>query len=210
MPRPGPVVHPVLVRVTHWINAAAMLVMIGSGLAIHNAHPILPFAVPPGLTIGGWLGGATRWHFAAMWLLVANGILAVVHGLASGRFRRRLLPLTPRAVLRDLRAALRGRLGHADPFQYNAVQKLLYLGVFVVGGVAILSGLAIWKPVQCGWLTAALGDFDTARLVHFGAMVAIVLFVVVHAGMALLVPASLRPMITGRRRCGPGDGRFVA
>lgn len=194
----GPVVHPLLVRVTHWINAVAMLVMIGSGLAIHNAHPILPFRVPEALTIGGWLGGATRWHFAAMWLLVANGLVYVAHGLASGRFRRRLLPLSARAVRTDLRAALTGRLGHDDPSRYNAVQKLLYLGVLLAGGLAVLSGLAIWKPVQLGWLTAAMGDFDNARLVHFAAMAAIVLFLVVHVAMALLVPRSLKPMITGR------------
>lgn len=195
---PPPVVHPLVVRLTHWINAGAMLVMIGSGLAIYNASPILPWRVPPALTIGGWLGGATRWHFAAMWLLAANGALYLAYGLASGRFRRRFLPLAPRAVLADLRAALAGRLGHADPTRYNAVQKLLYRGVLAAGALAAVSGLAIYKPVQLGWLTAALGDFDTARLVHFAAMLAIAGFLVVHVGMALLVPRCLKPMITGR------------
>jgi thiosulfate reductase cytochrome b subunit len=193
-----PIVHPLFVRATHWINAATMIVMIGSGLEIHNAHPILPGPVPQSFTIGGWLGGATRWHFAAMWVLVVNGLAYLTYGILTGRFRRKFLPLTPRAVLSDLKAALSGRLGHKDLSRYNAVQKLLYLGVILAGIVAFLSGLAIWKPVQLGFLTTLMGDFDNARLVHFAAMSAIVLFLAVHVAMALIVPRSLKVMITGR------------
>lgn len=193
-----PAVHPLVVRVTHWINAGAVAIMIGSGFEIHNAHPILPFAVPSFLTIGGWLGGATQWHFAAMWVLVLNGAVYLAYGLASKRLARKLLPIRPRSVLADLTAALAGRLGHADIASYNAVQRLLYAGVIVAVSIAVLSGVAIWKPVQFRPLTTLFGDFDNARLVHFAAMSAIALFLVVHVVMALLVPRSLLAMLRGR------------
>lgn len=190
-------IHPLVVRTTHWINAAAMLVMIMSGFEIHNAHPILPFGIPSSLTLGGWLGGATQWHFAAMWVLVANGFVYHAYGFVSGRFRRKFWPIRPQAVLADLRAALTGGLSHADLSTYNAVQRLMYCGVILATGLAVLSGLAIWKPVQFGDLTTLLGDFDNARIVHFAAMAAIVLFLVVHVSMALIVPRSLAAMVRG-------------
>ena len=198
MPAARPIIHPLLVRTTHWINAAAMVIMIMSGWEIHNAHPILPFAIPSSLTLGGWLGGATQWHFAAMWVLGGNGIVYLAYGLASGRLYRRLWPIRPRAVWEDLRAAASGHLSHADLASYNAVQRLLYSGVILAVGLAVLSGLAIWKPVQFGALTTLLGDFDSARLIHFLAMGAIMLFLVVHVIMALLVPRSLVAMVRGR------------
>jgi thiosulfate reductase cytochrome b subunit len=192
------VIHPAWVRVTHWINALAMLVMIGSGWQIYNASPLFPFVFPAGITLGGWLAGALLWHFAAMWVLAVNGLVYVGLGLATGRFRRKLVPIRPGEVLADARAALSGKLAHDDLSVYNAVQKLLYVGVILAGIVIILSGLAIWKPVQLQELTAVFGGYDAARYVHFFAMAAIVGFLVVHVVMALLVPKSLRAMVTGR------------
>lgn len=194
----GAAIHPAWVRVTHWINALAMVVMIGSGWRIYNASPLFPFAFPYEITLGQGLAGALLWHFAAMWLLVANGIVYVTLGVLSGRFRRKLLPIRPREVASDLVAALRGRLSHKDLSAYNAVQKLLYSGVIAAGVVIILSGMAIWKPVQFQELTALFGGYDAARYVHFGAMAAIVGFLAVHIALALLVPKSLRAMIRGR------------
>jgi thiosulfate reductase cytochrome b subunit len=191
-------IHPVIVRLTHWINAVAMAVMISSGWAIHNAYPTLPWQFPVWTTLGGSLIGGLRWHFAAMWVVMANGLVYLAYGLSSGRLRRKLLPITPRAVVADLRAALAGRLSHDDISVYNAVQRLLYLGVIVAGILVVASGLSIWKPVQLRWLTTLFGDFDNARLIHFAAMSAIVGFIVVHAAMALLVPKTLRAMIRGR------------
>jgi thiosulfate reductase cytochrome b subunit len=153
---------------------------------------------PREITLGGWLAGALLWHFAAMWLLVVNGIVYVTLGILTGRFRRKLFPVTARAVIADLKAALTFRLSHDDLSVYNAVQKLLYLGVILAGFVVVLSGLAIWKPVQLQTLTAIFGGYEAARYVHFFAMVAIVGFLVVHVALALLVPKSLRSMITGR------------
>src|SRR5882757_44458 len=193
-----PIIHPLWLRITHWINAIAMVVMIGSGWEIYNASPLFGFDFPKTITIGGWLAGALLWHFAAMWVLAVNGLVYLVLGLASGRFRRKLLPIRPADVLADTRAALGGKLVHDDLSVYNAVQKLLYLGVIVAGIVVVLSGLAFWKPVQLQELTALLGGYDFARYVHFFAMAAIVGFLVIHVVMAFVVPKSLRAMVTGR------------
>jgi len=194
----GAIIHPLWVRLTHWVNAVAMVVMIGSGWEIYNASPLFPFVFPRGITLGGWLAGALLWHFAAMWLLAVNGLIYLLLGIATGQFRRKLVPIRPGEVLADARAALTGRLAHDDLSVYNAVQKLLYLGVILAGIVIVLSGLAIWKPVQMQELAAVFGGYDAARYVHFFAMAAIVGFLVVHVVMALLVPKSLRAMITGR------------
>lgn len=189
--------HPLAVRVTHWINAAAIVVMIGSGLQIHNAHPIAPVLFPDWLTIGGWLGGALLWHFAAMWVFAVNLLAMIGYGLATGRYRRRLWPIRPREVLADIAAALKGRLAHADLATYNGVQKLLYAGVIAVMVLLVLSGIAIWKPVQFRWLTDLMGGFQGARLVHFLAMSAVAGFILVHVAMALIVPKTLRAMLRG-------------
>lgn len=195
---PRPLIQPAWVRVLHWINAAAMIAMIMSGWQIYNASPLFDFTFSPMITLGGWLGGALLWHFAAMWVLMVNGLLYLALGLASGRFRRKLLPLSPAGVLADAGAALTGRLSHDDLAVYNHVQKLLYAGIIVVGVAVVLSGLSIWKPVQLQWLTALFGGYDLARYVHFACMAAIVGFLVVHVALAVLVPKSLRAMITGR------------
>ena len=192
------VIHPVWVRVTHWINALAILMMIGSGWQIYDASPLFGFTFPRQIALGNWLAGALLWHFAAMWLLVINGIVYLTLGILSGRFRRKLFPIRPREVFHDLFAALRGKLSHDDLSVYNAVQKVLYVGIMLTGIVIVLSGLSIWKPVQFHALTSFFGGYDTARYVHFAAMTAIVAFLVVHVALAVLVPKSLRAMITGR------------
>jgi thiosulfate reductase cytochrome b subunit len=194
----GKVIHPLWVRITHWINALAMLMMIGSGWQIYNASPLFGFTFPSQIALGNWLAGALLWHFAAMWLLVINGVVYVTLGILTGRFRRKLFPIRPREVWRDFFAALRGRLAHDDLSVYNGVQRLLYVGILLTGVVIVLSGLSIWKPVQFQALTAFFGGYNTARYVHFAAMSAIVAFLVVHVTLAILVPKSLRAMIIGR------------
>jgi thiosulfate reductase cytochrome b subunit len=197
----GATIHPAWVRVTHWVNALAMFVMITSGWRIYNASPLFPFQFPPEITIGDGLdglSGALLWHFAAMWLLVVNGLVYLALGIVGGRFRRKLLPIRPADVVHDLGAALAGKLSHDDLSVYNAVQRLLYLGVIAAGIVIVLSGISIWKPVQVQELTAAFGGYSAARFVHFFAMAAIVGFLVVHVVLAILVPKSLRAMIRGR------------
>jgi len=190
-------IHPLFVRVCHWINAFAMLIMVTSGWKIYNASPIYHFMFAKWLTLGGWLGGAIAWHFAAMWLLMANGLAYLVYGIVSGHFRREFLPLSPRAIFRDFVAALTFKLKHALG-TYNAVQKALYSAVVLMGIGVVVSGFAVWKPVQLQFVTALLGGFDNARIVHFWLMTGIVGFVAVHLALVLLVPSTLLPMITGR------------
>jgi thiosulfate reductase cytochrome b subunit len=194
-------VHPLVVRITHWINVLAVLVMVTSGWRIYNASPLFEsFAFPDGLTLGGWLAGALQWHFAAMWLLALNGFVYLLYGILSGHFRRKLLPISPRAVVHDVGQALRGRLAHDDLSVYNAAQRAAYLVLILCFIVLILSGLAIWKPVQMQELAAVMGGYEGARLVHFFAMSLVVLIVVVHVVMVALVPRTLPTMITGRLR----------
>lgn len=191
-------IHPRWVRITHWINAVAMVAMIMSGWQIYNASPLFDFDFPRTITLGGWLAGALLWHFAAMWVLVINGLVYLALGFASGRFRRKFVPIRLGDLVGTVREALTFRLTHDDLARYNAVQKLLYIIVILAGVVVVLSGISIWKPVQLSWLTALFGGYDTARYVHFFAMATIVGFLVVHVLLALLVPKSLRAMIIGR------------
>lgn len=203
------IVHPLTVRITHWLNALAMAIMIMSGWRIYNSDPILPFYFPVWLTLGGsyegsvdihnedGLAGALQWHFAGMWLLAINGIIYLAYGILSGHFRRAFFPVGPAAVLRDALAALQFRLPHRLG-AYNAVQKTLYLGVLTAGVIMVLSGLAIWKPGQFQELTWLFGGFDVARVIHFLGMAAIVMFLIVHVTLVFIVPKTLPPMITGR------------
>ncbi len=189
-------IHPLIVRITHWINAFAMVCMVMSGWAIYNASPLFAFHFPAWATVGGWLGGSVAWHFAAMWLLGANGLLYLAYGCA-GHFRTSLLPLRPAEIVSDLGRALRFRLPHR-PGTYNAVQKALYLLVLLLGGLAVASGLSLWKPVQLWWLADLFGGYEPARRVHFFVMAGIVGFVAVHLALVVLVPSTLLPMVTGR------------
>jgi thiosulfate reductase cytochrome b subunit len=193
------VIQPTWVRVMHWINAVAIILMIMSGLQIYNASPLFTsLTFSHSITLGGWLGGALLWHFAAMWLLIINGLAYLITGFATGRFSKKLLPISPRGVISDAVAALTFKLSHDDLSKYNQVQRLLYAGIITVGIVIVLSGFSIWKPVQLQYLTALFGGYDIARYVHFFCMASIVAFLVVHVLLALLVPKSLRAMIIGR------------
>jgi thiosulfate reductase cytochrome b subunit len=213
-------VHPAVVRATHWLNVVAMAIMIGSGWRIWNSSPIFDFSFPVAVTLGGdpalsqdthnelGLAGALQWHFAGMWLLVVNGLVYVIYGVVSGHFRRAFFPVGPAAFVRDALAALTFRLPHRLGV-YNAVQKTLYLGVIAAGTLMVLSGLAIWKPGQFQELAWLFGGFDTARLVHFLGMAAIVLFLVVHIFLVILVPKTLPAMITGRAVAHEGEPQPV-
>ncbi|WP_321804822.1 cytochrome b/b6 domain-containing protein [Burkholderia sp. BCC1993] len=196
---PARKIHPLWVRVSHWLNALAAILMALSGWRIYDASPIYPpFVFPHGITLGGWLGGALQWHFAAMWLLVGNGLFYLTMSIATGRLARKMLPVTPASVWRDVRAALHGRLAHDDLSVYNAVQRAAYLVAIVDLIVLVLSGLTIWKSVQFPLLRELFGGYDNARVVHFWAMSLLVAFFFVHVAMALLVPRSLLAMLRGR------------
>ncbi|MEB0136217.1 cytochrome b/b6 domain-containing protein [Actimicrobium sp. CCC2.4] len=192
------IIHPFWLRATHWINAVAVVLMIASGLRIYNASPFFDFTIPAALTLGGWLGGALQWHFAAMWLLAVNGIAYLAINLFSGRLRRQFFPLSPRQFLRDLGAALKGKLAHADPRHYNAVQRAAYLFVILDIVLIVLSGLVLWKSVQFSMLRELLGGYEAARRIHFFAMSALAGFIALHLVMVALVPRTLLAMLRGR------------
>ena len=194
----GHTIHPAWLRLTHWVNAVAVVIMVMSGWRIFNASPLWEYTFPPSITLGGWLGGGLMWHFAAMWLLVANGVLYLVLNLVSGRFARKFFPLSPRALWGDVMAALRGHLAHDDLAHYNAVQRAAYLFVVLDLIALVLSGLVLWKSVQFPLLRELMGGYETARRVHFFAMALLVAFVAVHLVMVALVPRTLLAMLRGR------------
>jgi len=194
------VIHPLVVRVTHWLNVLAVLIMITSGWQIYNASPLFAFSFPDAITLGGWLAGALQWHFAGMWLFALNGLVYLLYGILSGHFHRKLLPISPRAVVRDIGQALRGHLAHEDLSVYNAAQRAAYVALIFFLCLLIASGLAIWKPVQLYWLASLMGDYEGARYLHFFAMSAVACIVVVHVVMVVLVPRTFPTMITERTR----------
>jgi thiosulfate reductase cytochrome b subunit len=190
--------HPLPLRIMHWINAAAVFIMIGSGWKIYNDDAIFSFLrFPDSIVIGKWAQYGLQWHFFGMWIFVLNGIAYLCYGIATGRFRRKLFPISVRELLTTVAEALRFRLHHEDLTHYNAVQKVLYLGVMLAGVLIVISGLALWKPVQFSALANLFGNFQTIRVVHFFCMSAIVAFIAVHVTLALLVPQSLVAMLTG-------------
>jgi thiosulfate reductase cytochrome b subunit len=202
-------VHRLFVRIFHWLNALAMVMMISSGWRIYNASPLFNFRFPEEFTLGDWLGGALLWHFAAMWLFVINLLVYVMLGILTGHFRNRFLPLRPRELLTDIAAALRSKLPH-DGHGYNAVQKLFYLGVVAAMLLTFVSGLEVWKQVQFQSLGWIFGGYEGARLWHFAGMSLITAFIVVHLALVALVPSTLRPMITGKAKASKSGEAHVS
>lgn len=207
---PGHKIHPLPLRILHWINAVAILLMIGSGWTIYNGNPIFSWLkFPQLLSLGGdpaiafkhhgdgGFGGGTEWHFAAMWLLMLSGIAYLIYGFATGRFRSKFLPIRPKEVVIELRKALRFNLSHADINVYNAVQKMLYIGVISAVIIQVAAGLALWKSIQFSGLVWLFGGFQGVRLVHFLGMSAICGFIAIHVLLALIVPRTLVAMVTG-------------
>ena len=193
------IVHPSTVRITHWINVLAVFIMVTSGWRIYDASPLFHFVFPSDITLGGWLAGALQWHFAAMWLLVLNGLIYLGYGIFSGHYRRSLFPITINSLLQAFGDALNGRLSH-DVGEYNPIQRTAYIGIIVLLLLIVLSGLVIWKPTQFQWLGTLMGDYQGARLVHFICMAGIVLFALIHVLMVLVVSRTFIPMLTGRAR----------
>ena len=195
-------IHPLIVRVCHWLNVLAVLTMITSGWAIYNASPLFDWSFPDEITLGAWLAGALQWHFAGMWLFAVNGLVYLVYGIVSGHFRRKLMPISPAAILHDIGQALRGKLAHEDLSVYNAAQRGAYLALIFFLVLMIATGIVIWKPVQFYWLGQFMGDYEGARYLHFFSMAAIALIAFVHVVMVILVPRTFPSMFTGRIKHG--------
>ncbi len=200
--------HPLFIRASHWINFLALAIMVLSGLRIYNASPIWGFAVPAELTIGGWLAGARQWHFFGMWIFAANGVIYVVYNLVSRHGRRTTLfnRSDIRGVLPMIQYYLRLRKSHPETGKYNALQKLAYTSVPLVALIALLSGLAIYWPVQLSVVAGLFGGYDAARVWHFMVMAAIVLFFFGHLLMVALAGwNNFLSMLTGRKKIAARD-----
>jgi thiosulfate reductase cytochrome b subunit len=193
--------HPVPVRIMHWINAAVMMVMITSGWGIYNDDVIIHGLHFPGwLRLGEWAAWSLNWHFAGMWFFGINGLFYLGYGIFTGRLRERLLPIRPSDVLRTVVDTLHFKIAHEDLTVYNAVQKILYIVAILACINQAVTGIAIWKPVQFSWLVALFGGFQSARVFHFAGMAIIVGFVIVHVLLALLVPKTIWAMLAGGPR----------
>jgi len=191
-------IHPLWLRLIHWSNAAAIVILILSGWRIYDATRFLGFRIPDKYTLGRWLGGAIQWHFAAIWVVFAAALLYLILGLATRRIPSKFFPVSPRAFAGDLLAALRGHLSHEDLSVYNTVQRVAYLFAMLDVVVLIVSGLVLWKSVQFPYLRVLVGGYEGARYVHFAAMSFMVAFIIVHVVMALLVPRTIKAMLWGR------------
>jgi thiosulfate reductase cytochrome b subunit len=224
-PKPAPATRPLvkrhhwIVRLTHWVNTVVLVGMMASGLQIYGAYPhfglrgtrfplLNPFEghnLPQWSRLGGWLAGGLNWHFFLMWPLVLNGLLYLVYLVVSGELK--ILTFRPSDVPRAIRMQLyymKLRKDHPPQGKHNALQKAAYSFIVVLGVLSALSGLAIWKPVQLGLLTALFGGYEWARYWHFVAVWLFAGFIIVHVALVFLVdPASIRAMITGWYR-----GRF--
>ncbi len=200
--------HPWPVRIMHWVNAVAMIVMITSGWGIYNDDVIIRgLLFPKSLRLGDWAAWSLNWHFAGMWLLVINGLVYLTYGVVTGRLRERLLPIRGRDIIKTVGETLRFKIDHSDLTTYNAVQKILYIVVILAGIAQVVTGLAIWKPVQFSGLVSLLGGFQAARIIHFVGMAVIVGFLIVHVALSLLVPQTLWAMLTGGPRLDPARHR---
>jgi thiosulfate reductase cytochrome b subunit len=194
MTKMRPSAHPLPIRIMHWIGATSIICMMLSGWAIYNASPDLPFTFPRWMTLGGWLAGGIAWHISVMWVLFADGAAYLFYGFLSGHFRRDFYPIGLSAVIGTVVAAVTGRLDHSLG-HYNAVQRLLYVGVTALICCQVVTGFAIWKPVQFGWLTNLFGGYPFARGIHLAAMIGIALFVVVHLTLVTIFPRTLVAML---------------
>jgi thiosulfate reductase cytochrome b subunit len=198
--------HPLPVRIMHWINAVVMLVMITSGWGIYDDDVVIRGVhFSQFWRLGDWAAWSLNWHFAGMWFFTINGLIYLIYGFTSGRLQEKLLPIRPADLIQTVLDTLHFKIAHEDITVYNAVQKLLYIIVILAGIYQVITGLAIWKPIQFSGLVSLLGGFQTARVLHFAGMAVIVGFLVVHVALALLVPKTLWAMVTGGPRLDPRD-----
>ena len=197
----GRKLHPLPIRIMHWLNAVAMVVMIASGWGIYDDDAVIKgFYFPSLLRLGEWAAPSLNYHFAAMWLLALNGLAYLVYGFVTGRLRERLLPIRVGDVIRTVRDTLHFHVAHEDLTTYNAVQKILYIVAILAGITQVVTGVAIWKPVQFSGLVSLLGGFQFARVLHFTGMSVLVGFLLVHVALAFLVPQTLWAMLSGGPR----------
>lgn len=208
-------VHPLPIRLAHWINIPLLAIMAGSGLQIYAAYPNLgprggryawyPLqgVTPPGwMRFGGWLAGARHWHFAVAWFLILNGLIYLGYLIFSGEWRRRMFLLRRDGTSAIAMVAYYVRLHATPPPEdfYNGLQRLAYTSAIAFAVIAVFSGLAIYKPVQLHLLTAAFGGYDFARVIHLGALAMLAMFTATHLVLVALHPRTIVNMISGGPR----------
>ena len=195
--------HPFIVRLTHWVNFIALAIMVTSGLRIYNASPLFDFRFPDALTLGGWLAGARQWHFFGMWLFFVNGAVWLVYNVISkhGRHTTLFRGADVGGVLPMIQYYLRIRKEHPPHKKYNVLQKLTYTTIPLAALGAILSGIAIYWPVQFSGVAWLFGGYDVARVLHFIFMATLVLFFFGHLLMVTISGwSNFVSMITGWKK----------
>ena len=187
--------HPWVVRFTHWVNAIALWVMVGSGLQIFRAFPSFGAKIPEkdllnwprAFALGGWLAGGLKWHLTFMWIYIGTGLLYLGYQIFSGHYRQVLfVPSDMGGVWPMLRHYFLFGPKPGETQAYNPLQKLAYTAVMGLGVLSVLTGFAVWKPVQFSWLAWLMGGFHLARVWHFLTMWGIVFFVLGHLVMVVL------------------------
>lgn len=187
--------HPWAVRFCHWVNTVALFVMVFSGLQIFRAFPSFGAKIPQNdllnwpkaFALGGWLGGGLQWHLTFVWIYVATGLFYVAYEMFSGNYRQVLF--TPKDIPGVWPMVRHYFLFRPKPLQreaYNPLQKLAYTSAIGLGILSVITGVAVWKPVQFSWLTMLLGGFQWARIWHFAVMWAILFFIFGHLVMVIL------------------------
>ncbi len=195
--------HPLFIRLSHWLNFVALAIMVTSGLRIYNASPLWSFKIPDTLTLGGWLAGARQWHFFAMWILAVNGLSYVAYNILTKHGRRTTLfgKTDVTGVMPMILYYLRIRKVHPPQQKYNALQKLAYTTIPFAGIGSIMSGIAIYWPVQFSGITSLFGGYEYARMFHFFCTAVFVLFTSGHLFMVVISGwDNFLSMITGWKR----------
>lgn len=198
--------HPLIIRITHWVNAVALTIMVASGLRIYNASPLWSFEIPAVFTLGGWLAGARMWHFFGMWLFFVNGFVWLSYNLISKHGRRTTLfrQTDVSGVLPMIQYYLRIRKTHPPAGKYNALQKLAYTTVSLFGLGAILTGMSLYWPVQFSWIASMFGGYDIARYWHFIFAASFLFFLAGHILMVVIAGwSNFVSMITGWKSVAP-------
>ena len=190
-------VRPGLLRMSHWLNAILILAMLLSGFGIYNGSPYFHFQFPEFLIIGSTVVESAQWHLALMWIFVTASLAYLIFGIFSGHFRRHFIWASRARLYADIKKALTFKLKY-QPHSYNAIQRIAYSVVCILIVVLVLSGLALWQPVQFQVLTLLMGDYENTRTIHFVATSLLVSFMLIHLSMALAFPRAIWAMITGK------------
>jgi thiosulfate reductase cytochrome b subunit len=204
--------HPRVIRWSHWLNVPLLALMIWSGLLIYWANDVyriglgsvtlvhfFPDALYRAFGLEYRLAEGLAWHFTVMWLFALNGLVYVLYTAFSGEWRdllpnRRTLREALQVLLHDLRLSKVA----PPPRKFNGAQQLAYTTVILMGAGSLVTGLAIYKPVQLAWLTWCLGGYEMARLEHFALAFGYVVFFVIHITQVVRAGwNNLRAMVTG-------------